>query len=73
MISTYQGLIILNLVPVYSSYSTVYCINLYIYILQDGYTALIWASARGHTNVVQALLAAGANTDAVNYVSYISI
>ena len=41
--------------------------------LQNGYTALILASDKGHTNVVQVLLAAGANTDAIDSVSYISI
>ena len=41
--------------------------------LQGSRTALILASGRGHTNVVQILLAAGAYTDAVSNVSYISI
>ena len=39
--------------------------------LQNGDTALILASDSGHINVVQLLLAAGANTDAANNVSYI--
>ena len=41
--------------------------------LQGGWTALIQASDKGHKNVVQLLLAAGANIDAVSDVSYISI
>ena len=38
--------------------------------LQYGQTVLIQASIYGCTNVIQLLLAAGANIDAVNDVSY---
>ncbi len=31
----------------------------YLFSLQDGYTALIWASQEGHTEVVKVLLADG--------------
>ena len=48
-----------------------YIFNVFLLSLQGGNTALILASDEGHTNVVQVLLAAGANTDAVNNVSYI--
>ena len=37
---------------------------------QDGETALIWAAKEGHTAVVKALLAAGAEVDALNEYSY---
>ena len=36
---------------------------------QHGMTALIWASGRGHTEVVDHLLEAGANPDAADKVS----
>lgn len=37
-------------------------------IFQHGMTALIWASGRGHTEVVNHLLDAGANPDAADKV-----
>ncbi len=37
--------------------------------MQDGYTALMWASMEGHLNVVQCLIEAGANLEAVDKVS----
>jgi len=37
--------------------------------MESGYTALIWATVRGHVAVVQALLAAGANVDVKGGVS----
>ena len=52
---------------------SIYIFNVSLLSLQNGYTALMLASDNGHTNVVQVLLAAGANTDAVINVSYISI
>ncbi len=38
-------------------------------MIQDGYTALMWAARDDHVNVVQCLVAAGANLEAVNVVS----
>ena len=37
--------------------------------MQDGYTALMLAASKGHVNVVQCLVEAGANLEAVNNVS----
>ncbi len=37
--------------------------------MQYGCTALIWAASQGHVNVVQFLVEAGANLEAVNEVS----
>ena len=39
--------------------------------LQKGWTPLICASWKGHNQTVQLLLAAGANRDIVDHVSYI--
>ncbi len=39
--------------------------------MQYGYTALMWAARNGHVNVVQCLVAAGANLEAVS--SYVSV
>ena len=36
--------------------------NRYIYIIQSGWSALIWASNNGHTDIVQLLL----HTDNIN-------
>ena len=36
---------------------------------KDGFTALIWASAYGHTAIVELLLGAGADKEAKNNVS----
>lgn len=41
---------------------------LLFFSLQHGMTALIWASGRGHTEVVDHLLEAGANPDAADKV-----
>lgn len=43
-------------------------LNLAVFFLQHGMTALIWASGRGHTEVVNHLLEAGANPDAADKV-----
>ena len=37
--------------------------------MQNGCTALIWAASQGHVNVVQRLVEAGADLEAVNEVS----
>ena len=37
--------------------------------MQYGYTALIWAASQGHVNVVQRLVEAGTNLEAVSMVS----
>ncbi len=37
--------------------------------MQDGYTPLMWAAKKGHVNVVQCLVEAGANLEAVDRVS----
>ncbi len=37
--------------------------------MQDGHTALMWAAENGHVNVVQCLVQAGANLEAVYTVS----
>ncbi len=37
--------------------------------MQNGCTALIWAASQGHVNVVQRLVEAGANLEAVSMVS----
>ena len=42
--------------------------NILLFFLQHGMTALIWASGRGHTEVVDHLLEAGANPDAADKV-----
>lgn len=34
-----------------------------LFFAQDGWTALMWASLRGHTDVVQKLLSNGAQVD----------
>ena len=39
-----------------------------VLLLQNGGTALVWASYDGHVEVVQKLLDAGANTDAADEV-----
>ena len=39
------------------------------YIIQQGWTSLMKASFQGHNEVVELLLAAGANTDLKNQVS----
>ena len=41
-----------------------------LFIFQHGMTALIWASGRGHTEVVNHLLVAGANPDAADKVRW---
>ena len=41
---------------------------LFFFSSQHGMTALIWASGRGHTEVVDHLLEAGANPDAADKV-----
>ena len=37
--------------------------------MQDGYTALMMAAGKGHVNVVQCLVDAGVNLEAVDEVS----
>ena len=37
--------------------------------MQGGYTALMWATSKGHVNVVQCLVEAGVNLEAVDEVS----
>ena len=34
-----------------------------LFFAQDGWTALMWASLRGHTDVVKKLLSSGAQVD----------
>ena len=43
---------------------------MYMHIYQDGYTALIRASAKGHREVVQLLLEHGADTKQLDNVSH---
>lgn len=40
-----------------------YDILFHFFFAQDGWTALMWASLRGHTDVVQKLLSNGAQVD----------
>lgn len=42
--------------------------DMWLFSFQHGMTALIWASGRGHTEVVDHLLEAGANPDAADKV-----
>ena len=40
-----------------------------MFIIQDGMTALAWAASKGHEQVVDLLLKAGANPDHQNQVT----
>ena len=42
---------------------------MHICMTQKGKTALTWAAEKGHTEIVRALLAAGADTNLQNQVS----
>ena len=41
-----------------------------LFCLQDGKTALLHATEKGHTQIVKELLDAGANTEVTNKVTY---
>lgn len=52
------------------SYALLYLILLCHHIfLQYGTSALVWASRKGHTEIVECLLSAGANVDTAGMVS----